>query len=199
MSKRTMTTTAGAGRYRWVGLLSLTSLLAACAAQSTDRDLVVERPMVQGEVQVSADNVFEAADIDRDDRLDTREIETLGLGGNWHTLDADGSGLISRQEFRDQFASRPIQSALHLPGAVDADASLVSSDYRLPPEPPTQRYRPAPITSLAPTSMTLPSAAPLTIPVLLDDSQAAAIDRAANDRAQEDAAPRESADEDASE
>ncbi|GHB25864.1 EF-hand domain-containing protein [Salinicola rhizosphaerae] len=174
----------GQGRG-WYGVVSLAFLMTACASAS-QRDVVVDRPTGQGVAQVSADNVFDSADLDDDGHLTPLDIERLGLGGDWHTLDANGSGRISRQEFRDQFATPLIQATLTLPGDADNAQPLVSSDYLLPPEPPSQRYQPAPISAPAPASVSVPSNAPILVPVLINDQDAANINQAAQETGQSD-------------
>ncbi|WP_162618353.1 hypothetical protein [Salinicola socius] len=165
----------------WLAVAPTALLLAACATSSPSRDVVVDHPTSAGIDQVSADHVFETADSDADGYLMPVDVERLGLGGNWHTLDADGSGRVSRPEFRDQFAAPLIQATLRLPGDIENAQPLVSSEFLLPPEPPAQRYVPAPVTAPTPASMTMPFNAPLVIPVLIDDQEAAALDEASKD------------------
>ncbi len=165
----------------WLVSIPMMLWLTACASNTMNHDVVVDRPAAQGPTQVSADNVFDTADSDGDGSLLPLDVERLGLGGDWHTLDANGNGVISRQEFRDQFASPLVQATLRLPGDAERMQPLVSSDFLLPPEPPAQRYVPAPIETAPPASMTMPTDAPLVIPVLIDDQEAAAIDHAASE------------------
>lgn len=177
--------------WQLAGWLPGSLLLTACATSGNSHDVTVERPAMQGTAQgttevatptttrISADAVFDSADGDGDGRLLPPEIERLKLGGNWHTLDFDGDGAISRSEFRREFATPLIQTSMRLPSDPDNLEPPVSSDFALPPLPPTQRYVPAPISEMAPASMTVPTNAPLVIPVLIDDQDAAAIDRAA--------------------
>lgn len=187
MNPTTVRSTGAAGWPRaWLVSIPVMLWLTACASNTTNPDVVVDRPAAQGSGQVSADNVFDTADGDADGSLLPLDVERLGLGGDWHTLDADGSGRISRQEFRDQFASPLIQSTLRLPGDAQRAQPLVSSDFLLPPEPPAQRYVPAPIEAVPPASVTMPTDAPLTIPVLVEDQDAAAIDQAASEAAESD-------------
>lgn len=185
MNPTTVRSTGAVGRPRaWLVSIPMMLWLAACTSNTTNHDVVVDRPKAQGSGQVSADNVFDTADGDADGSLLPLDVERLGLGGDWHTLDADGNGRISRHEFRDRFASPLIQSTLRLPGDAERAQPLVSSDFLLPPEPPAQRYVPAPIEAVPPASMTMPAGAPLTIPVLIDDQDAAAIDQAASEAAE---------------
>ncbi|MGQ7243347.1 hypothetical protein ACUN9V_07765 [Salinicola sp. V024] len=179
--------------WRLASLLPGILVLASCASTPDERDVVIDRATPQGVAQVSADNVFDTADSDADGELLPVDIERLGLGGDWHTLDADGSGDVSRQEFRDQFASPLVQTTLRLPGDAELAQPIVSSDFLLPPLPPTQRYAPAPINAFSPTSLATPSDAPLTIPVLINDQEAAELDRAA-DNARAEGAVSEGAD-----
>lgn len=190
-------------------VLPFSLLLAACATSEPSRDVVVDRPVILGAEQnritgrtkdqgqdqvgdqassrgmtqttmrVSADAVFDAYDSDADGGLTPLDIERLQLGGNWHTLDFNGDGSISRSEFRRLFATPLIQTSMRLPSDPGNMQPTVSPDYALPPLPDAQRYVPAPIDATAPVSITLPTNAPLVIPVLIDDQEAANINRSA--------------------
>ena len=149
----------GTNRSCWasLALLSTAGLLSACASPQ----------------------LFDAADHDGKGYLTPLDVEPLGLGGNWHTLDLNGDGHLSRQEFRAQFASPLVQSTLTLPNDLRTTQPVVDDSYRLPPEPPSQRYHPAPSDAPTPATISVPDNAPIEVPVLMDDDAAAGMDEGA--------------------
>ncbi|WP_110667651.1 EF-hand domain-containing protein [Salinicola halophilus] len=171
---------------RWWPLLPVSLVLAGCAGQPTDGDVLVTRPGEMAPIEASANATFAAADTDGDGTLSPQELESLGLGGNWHTLDLDGNGQLSPREFRETFAMPLVQATLTLPSDPTDLRPAVSDSYRLPPLSEEQNYRPSPVTGLSSSSLSLPSGVPVMVPVLLDDEDAANIDRAAQ---RVDAAP----------
>ncbi|WP_110686936.1 EF-hand domain-containing protein [Salinicola aestuarinus] len=183
MSDERQRASARQGRGSGWPLLPMALLLAGCAGQSTDRDVVVERPSSERPVEISANATFSAADRDADGYLSPTELEPLGLGGNWHTLDLDGSGRLSPREFRQAFGTPLVQATMMLPSDARESRPTVSDDYRLPPLTPEQDYRPGPVTGLTPTSFSLPPAVPVLVPVLINDEDAANIDQSAQQRA----------------
>ncbi|WP_353981369.1 EF-hand domain-containing protein [Salinicola endophyticus] len=165
----------GTNRSCWasLALVSTAGLLSACASPQVGHDVVVERPSVQGPVAVSADQLFDAADHDGNGYLTPLDVEPLGLGGNWHTLDLNGDGHLSRQEFRAQFATPLVQSTLTLPNDLRTTQPVVDDSYRLPPEPASERYHPAPSDAPTPATISVPDNAPIEVPLLIDDDAAA--------------------------
>lgn len=133
-------------------------MLAGCARHSTQESDPARADVSSGS-GLDVDQVFDRANTAPDTGLSTLDIERLGLGDHWNTLDQNGDGQVSRREFQRRFEDPAIQRQLqaHASGAATSEQA-VSDAWRLPPEPPSQRGQRAG-TPAAPATSSAPSAA----------------------------------------
>lgn len=146
-------------RDRLSGLV-IVAMLAGCAQHSTQDSNTTQAGTSPDDIQ-NVDALFDQANTDARSGLSALDLERLGLGDHWNTLDENGDGRISRQEFHQRLDDPAIQRRLHALAqdpAGEASGQAVSSSWRLPPEPPSRTWQRS-NTSSTPATLSAPSAA----------------------------------------
>ncbi|WP_148663958.1 EF-hand domain-containing protein [Kushneria konosiri] len=148
------------GYHNRLSGLVMVAMLSGCAQHSTQESDVSKADESSNTVQ-QADAFFDQGNTDPRSGLSSLDLERLGLGDHWNTLDENGDGQISRQEFRhrrsDPAIARQLQVSTEGAGAASPD-QIVSSSWRLPPEPASQTWQRSKATA-TPATMSSPSAA----------------------------------------
>lgn len=155
-------------RNRLSGIVIMV-VLAGCAQHTSQSTDVTDK---------DADRVFDQANSDPRSGLGALDIERIGLGSYWNTLDKNGDGQVSRKEFRQRFREPAFQrQVLEKAQASNIATSeeAVSSSWRLPPQPPSQIWRSGATTP--PATLSTPSAAAWGVAPSVDSSGQEASDR----------------------
>ncbi|WP_157663160.1 EF-hand domain-containing protein [Kushneria marisflavi] len=131
------------GYHKRLSGFVMMAMLAGCAQHSTQEGDATQAGATSDSVQ-QADALFDQGNTDPRDGLSALDLEHLGLGDHWNTLDENGDGQISRQEFRkrlsDPALQRQLQASTQGAEAMGSD-QIVSSSWRLPPEPASQTWQ----------------------------------------------------------
>lgn len=146
-------------RDRLSGLV-IVAMLAGCAQHSTQANDATQAGTSSDDIQ-NVDALFDQTNTDARSGLSALDLERLGLGNYWNTLDENGDSQVSRQEFRQRFDDPAIQRRLHAlaqDSTGEASEQAVSSSWRLPPEPPSRTWQHS-NTSSTPATLSTPSAA----------------------------------------
>ena len=129
-------------RDRLSGLI-IVAMLAGCTQHSAQDSDVTQAGMSSDDIP-GADALFDQANTDARSGLSALDLERLGLGNYWNTLDANGDAQVSRKEFRKRFDDPALQRRLYNrgPGSEEATSEqAVSSSWHLPPASPAQGWR----------------------------------------------------------
>ncbi|SPJ33285.1 hypothetical protein KSP9073_01290 [Kushneria phyllosphaerae] len=153
---------SGPTRYRdRLSGLVIVATLAGCAQHSTQHSDAAQAG-TSSDDGLNVDALFDQANTDARSGLSALDLERLGLGDHWNTLDKNGDGQISRQEFRRRLDDPAISQRLHaLAQGSEGKTSeqAVSSAWHLPPESPSQTWQRS-NTSSTPATLSAPSSAP---------------------------------------